>query len=100
MSSANRVKGQTEKVTGIVNSVSVAGYGPNSAEIVFSINVDGDNEAYAVYSNTEPAVFSAFVSILTTAYQNKIKIDVSYGPGPGQAPTPAIYQLDFPSATP
>lgn len=89
----------SEKVTGIVSSVVVSGYGPNSAEIVVGINGDGADETFAVYSNTEPAVFSGFVSILVASFLNKVKIDLSYGPGPGQAPTPAIYQLQCPSAS-
>ena len=100
MSSEDRVKDQTGTVTGVVNFVSVSGYGPNSAEITVSINVNGVNEAYAVYSNTEPQVFSGFVNILTLSFQNQTKIDLSYGPGPVGAPTPAIYVLRYPSATP
>ena len=91
---------QPQMVTGVVQSVQVSGWGQNSAEIVVSINAEGRNEAYAVYSypSTEPSVFSSFVSLLTGAYLTKTKIDLLYVPGSG--PTPQIIQLVCPSATP
>jgi hypothetical protein len=90
---------EQQKVTGVVQSVDVAGMGPNSAEIVVSINVEGADQAYAVYAypSTEPSVFSSFVSLLTAAYLTKTVIDLWYVPGAG--PTPQIVELVCPSGT-
>jgi hypothetical protein len=87
-----------QKVTGVLQSISVTGMGPNSAEIVVSIETQGTQEAYAVYSypSTEPSVFSSFVSLLTGAYLAKTEIDLYYVPGSG--PTPQIIQISCPSS--
>ena len=100
MNEDKRANDPVQTITGILNSISVSGEGPNSAEIVVSIKVDGDDQAYAVYAypSTEPAVFSSFVSILTAAYLSKTKIDLSHVQGPG--PTPQIIQIVCPSAVP
>ncbi|MDR5727381.1 MAG: hypothetical protein RB191_07930 [Terriglobia bacterium] len=86
-------------VTGIIDRVTVSGEGANSAEIVVAINVDGVEQAYAVYAypSTESSVFSSFVTILTAAFLSKTKIDLSYVKGP--RPTPQIVQLVCPSVT-
>ena len=91
-------RGQTGMVTGIVHTISVSGIGAASFEIVATITVNGTDETYAVYSDSEPAIFSAFVSILNASHLSQTKIDLHYENLPGK--TPAIYQLDFPSATP
>jgi hypothetical protein len=86
---------KNQTVSGFVTSIGVSGEGPNSAEIVVSID---NAAAYAVYAypSTEPSVFSSFVSLLTGAYLTKAKVDLTWVEG--AAPTPQITAIVCPSA--
>jgi len=91
-------KSQAASVVGIVQGISVSGWGPNSAEIVISlIDANGNDAAYAVYAypSTEPSVFTAFSNLLTAAYLAKTKVSLEYVPGGG--PTPQITGLTMPA---
>lgn len=85
-------------VSGFVKSFTVEGDGPNSAEIVVGFATAETETAYAVYAppGTEPSVFSSFASLLTAAYLNNVKIDLTYV-NDDTYPTPRITRLVIPS---
>ena len=68
--------------TGLVTSITVTGYGQNSAEIVFTIlnSTTGLNQAFHVlaYPAYEPQVFSATAALLTAAYVHRENVKVQY----------------------
>lgn len=85
-------------VSGFVKSFAVEGDGANSAEIVIGFATAETETAYAVYAypSTEPSVFSSFASLLTAAYLNNTKIDLTYV-NDDAYPTPRITRLVIPS---
>jgi hypothetical protein len=91
-------KSKSKYVTGVLESITVKGMGPNSAEIVIGlIDAGGTKSAYAVYAypTTEPSVFSSFATLLTAAYLTKSKVFLEYVPVSG--PTPQIVGLTMPA---
>jgi hypothetical protein len=85
-------------MSGFVKSFAVEGDGANSAEIVIGFATAETETAYAVYAppRTEPCVFSSFASLLTAAYLNNAKIDLTYV-NDDAYPTPRITRLVIPS---
>ena len=74
--------------TGRITSISVSGYGQNSAEIVFTVlsSATGQNQAFHVlaYPAYEPQVFSSTATMLTTAYVHNKKVRVTYQRNEGE----------------
>lgn len=93
----------TGTVKGKVASISVDGNGPNSAQLLFVItDAKGNNRALVVlaYPSTEPQVFTAMTSILTTAIALKAEVTVGYETLPGRTDRALSVELVPPGGSP
>jgi hypothetical protein len=84
-------------VSGTVTSFAVEGEGSGSAEIVIGFAIDGgETTSFAVYSDTLPQVFSAFATLLTTAYISNPRPEIGLTYVTGESITPKIIRLTIP----
>ena len=83
---------------GTVASIAVSGWGPNSAELVVVLTIDGVETAFAIESGgggTEPQVFAVMATMLTSAFQHRTEVQVTVVERlPGQ--TPGISAIQIP----
>ncbi len=65
------------KIKGKVESFSVFGNGPNSAELQVRVRAKGGPVALRVgaYPATEPQVFAAICNVVTTAHAHDLKVE-------------------------
>ena len=85
-------------LTGQVTELDVSGYGPNSAQLEFSITPQNKPpETFVMEFDTEPQVFAVAATILMNAYQTKTNVQITIPGGQPIGQTPKISGVKVPA---
>jgi hypothetical protein len=76
------------KIKGDVQAILVFGKGPNSAELQVRVRSGHQTNALraGAYPATEPSVFAAMATIVTSAYLNYLPVEFEVTPAPKGTP--------------
>ncbi len=86
------------ELTGLLASLEISGFGPNSSELVIAIQPDtGPDEALVMEYDAVPQMFAAATTMLTAAFHTKTKVTLVIPVGQPAGTTPKISGVLIPA---